>query len=159
MTADERIAALEGEAAEYGEAKARAGFWSRDVALERARAEIASLVGPDPARRGHAFLFGTAADGRRVGWVWVGPLPGARPARGKRWLFQIIVDEGLRGQGYGRGLLGALERQLAAAGVRELRLNVFRWNSVAIALYTTSGYDVLREGERNLEMRKNLGRA
>ncbi len=158
MTDGERTAALEGEAAEYGEAKARAGFWSRDVARERARTEIASLVGPDPAKRGHAFYFGVDAEGHRVGWTWVGPVPGARSGRTKRWLFQILVDEALRGRGYGRALLAAVERHLAEEGATELRLNVFRWNAVAISLYSSSGYEVVRDGERNLEMRKRLGR-
>ncbi len=156
MTDGERSAALEGEAAEYGEAKAIAGFWTRDVALERARREIASVVGPDPATRGHAFYFGVDADGRRVGWTWVGPIPGARPARTKRWLFQIIIDAPLRGHGYGRALLGAIEQRLADQDVRELRLNVFRYNAVAIALYKSAGYEVARDEPRNLEMRKVL---
>lgn len=159
MTPAERRDALEREAAEYGEAKARAGFWPHEDALTRARKEIASLVGPDPEAPGHAFFFGVDADGRRVGWVWYGPVPGARTSRGKRWLFQILVEEEFRGRGVGRVLLGAVERRLASEGVRELRLNVFRWNSIAIALYTTAGYDTLREGERSLEMRKFLGRA
>ncbi len=158
MTDDQRAAALEGEAAEYGEAKARAGFWPRGVARDRAREEIASLVGPDPAKRGHAFFFGVDANGERVGWTWVGPLPGARPVRTQRWLFQILVDERLRGRGYGRGLLVALERHLAAEGVRELRLNVFRHNEVAIALYSSAGYEVVRDEARNLELRKALAR-
>ncbi len=147
---------MEGEAAEYGQAKARAGFWAVDVALDRAREEIASLVGPDPTKRGHAFYFGLDADGRRVGWTWVGPIPGARRSRTKRWLFQIIVEEALRGRGYGRSLLTAVERRLAKQGVRELRLNVFRYNTVAIALYKSAGYDVTRDEPRNLEMRKLL---
>lgn len=158
MSDEERAAALEGEAAEYGEAKARAGFWSHDVALVRARAEIASLVGPDPAKRGHSFYTAVGADGRRVGWAWVGPIPGSRPTRTKRWLFQIIVDAPLRGQGYGRAFLAAIERHLEGEGVAELRLNVFRWNEVAINLYSRSGYDVIRGGKRNLTLRKVLTR-
>lgn len=158
MTDEERASALDREAAEYGEAKARAGFWSRDVAPDRARTEIASVVGPDPAKRGHAFFFGVDPEGRRVGWTWVGPIPGSRPTRTKRWLFQILVDEALRGQGYGRALLAAVEQRLAEDEVRELRLNVFRHNVVAIALYSSAGYDVVRDEPRNLEMRKALVR-
>ncbi len=158
MTKEERRAALEGEAAEYGEAKARAGFWTREVARDRAREEIASLVGPDPAKRGHAFFFGVNAGGERVGWTWVGPVPGTRPARTQRWLFQILVDEAVRGRGYGRALLAAVERHLAKAGVRELRLNVFRYNEVAIGLYSSAGYEVVRDEAKNLEMRKALAR-
>jgi GNAT superfamily N-acetyltransferase len=158
MTDPERDAALDRQAAEYGEAKARAGFWPQDEARERAREEIASLVGADPAKRGHDFFFGVDADGKKVGWTWVGPVPETEPSRTKRWLFQITVDESLRGRGYGRALLTAMEERLADEGVRELCLNVFRYNSVAISLYASSGYEVLTDDARNLEMRKVLTR-
>src|SRR5574340_822634 len=157
MTAAERRTALEGEAAEYAEAKARAGFWAREESLSRARNEIASTVGPDPDHRGHAFFFGVDGTGRRIGWVWFGPMPGSKLSRRKRWLYQIVVDEPLRGQGYGRGLLQAVERELLEAGVMWLNLNVFRWNSVAVALYESAGYEVVSQSDKNLEMRKRLG--
>ncbi len=157
MTLAERQEALRVEAVEYGEAKARAGFWSRGEAVERAREEIEALVGPDPGARGHAFFLGVDDGDRRVGWLWCGPVPGSETSRRKRWLFQIVVDEALRGHGYGRALLAAAERRLAGEGVRELSLNVFRGNTVAVHLYRASGYEVTFQGEQNLEMRKRLG--
>lgn len=156
MTAAERDEALRQEAIEYAEAKARAGFWSREESLARAQQEIAGLVGPNPEKRGHAFFVALDEADRQVGWVWHGPVPGSKTARGRRWLFQIVVDEPRRGKGYGRGLLRSVERQLRRDGVRELYLNVFRWNEVALALYRRSGYEVVSEGERNLQMRKRL---
>ncbi len=158
MTDDERDHALREEAAEYADQKSRAGFWSREESLARAREEIQGFVGPDPAARGHAFFFGADDDGRRVGWVWYGPVPDENASRDERWLFQIKVEESFRGQGFGRGLLEALERHLLDERVSALRLNVFRWNTVAIALYRSAGYEVLSEGERNLELRKSLAR-
>lgn len=158
MTEAERDEALRDEAADYAKAKTRAGFWSREESLGRARAEIASLVGSDPAKRGHEFFVGVDDAGRRVGWAWYGPVPGSKPSKTTRWLFQIVVDEALRGNGFGRGLLQALEQRLRDEGADELRLNVFRWNSVAIALYRSAGYEAASEGERNLEMRKSLAR-
>jgi GNAT superfamily N-acetyltransferase len=156
MTDAERHEALEKEAVDYAEAKARAGFWSREESLSRASKEIASTVGPDPAERGHAFFVGVDGAGQRIGWAWTGPVPGSKTSRGKRWLFQIVVDEPLRGQGYGRALLQAVERQIRGDGMRWLHLNVFRWNSVAVTLYETSGYEVVSESEKNLELRKRL---
>ena len=159
MTDAERDEALRQEAAEYAEAKVRAGFWSRDESLDRARAEIAALVGPDPAARGHEFLIAIDGAGRRVGWLWHGPVPGADASRTTRWLFQIAVDEAERRKGFGRGMLVALEADLRKRGVPELSLNVFRWNTVALTLYRSSGYAIASEGERNLEMRKRLADA
>ncbi len=71
MTEAEREHALREEAVESADQRARAGFWSREESLARAREEIQGFVGPDPAARGHAFHFGVDAGGRRVGWVWV----------------------------------------------------------------------------------------
>lgn len=156
MSDAEREQALRLEAVDYAEAKARAGFWPREDALARAQKEIADLVGSDPARRGHEFFVAVDGTGARLGWIWYGPVPGSEAARGTRWLFQIVVEEPLRGKGYGRGLLQAAERHLLDAGWSDLHLNVFRHNSVAIALYSSSGYEIVSESERNLEMRKRL---
>jgi GNAT superfamily N-acetyltransferase len=156
MTAAERQAALDGEASEYAEAKSRAGIWAREGSLSRARKEIASTVGSDPDKRGHEFFFGVGGRGQRIGWAWFGPMPGSRLALRKRWLYQIIVDESFRGQGYGRGLLQAVERGLLDEGVVWLHLNVFRWNSVAVELYSSSGYEIVSPGAKGLEMRKRL---
>ena len=71
MTDAQRQDALEREAIDYAEAKARAGFWPRNESLDRARREIASTVGTDPAERGHAFLVGVDEEERRIGWAWI----------------------------------------------------------------------------------------
>ena len=158
MSDAERREALEWEAVDYAEAKARAGIWAREGSLDRARDEIASLLGTDFRERGHAFFVGVDETGRRVGWVWYGPVPGPAPPPGTRWLFQIVVEGNLRGRGYGRGLLSALEQRLVDEGASELRLNVFRWNTSAVALYSSSGYGVVAQGPGSLEMGKRLTR-
>lgn len=157
MTDAERETALAHEAIEYAEAKARAGIWTREESLDRSRAEIRSLVGERPSERGHEFFMGTDERGRRIGWIWLGPVPGpdARPAA--RWLFQIVVEPELRGHGFGRGLLRAAENHVLATGHTELALNVFRWNAVAVALYSSSGYAIAFQDDKALEMRKRLG--
>lgn len=155
MSAAERAAALAKEAKDYGEAKARAGFWKRDVAEERARAEIAELLGPTPEEAGHRFLKAVDASGRRVGWVWTGPPPGASVER-RVWIYNIEIDEGLRGQGLGRALLAATEDALRVQGCPEVRLNVFLWNTVAVSLYESAGYEVVSRYETGMEMRKRL---
>lgn len=156
MTDAQRDAALEEEAGEYAEAKVRAGIWSRAESLSRSRQEIRGFVGAGPSDRGHEFFVGLDADGRRIGWLWLGlmPSPGASPDA--RWLFQIVVDAALRGHGYGRGLLRAAEEHLQATGRTEIALNVFRWNAVAVALYTSSGYEIASQDDKGLEMRKRL---
>src|SRR5512136_149204 len=116
MTDSERDAALAQEAVEYADAKARAGIWTRDESLRRSQEEIRGLVGTNPSERGHEFFVGLDDAGRRIGWIWIGPVPSPDADSATRWLFQIVVDSGLRGQGFGRGLLRAAEDRVRSAG-------------------------------------------
>ncbi len=157
MTDGERDAALEGQAADYADAKARAGVWTREESLRRSREEIRRLVGTRPSERGHEFFVGQDAGGRRIGWIWIGPVPSPAEEPATRWLFQITVEPGVRGQGFGRGLLRAAEDHVRSTGRSRLALNVFRWNTVAVRLYESSGYRIAFQDDRGLEMRKWLG--
>ncbi len=156
MTDAERQAALEREAVEYAEAKARAGIWVREESLRRSRDEIRNLVGTRPSERGHEFFVGRDGSGRTIGWIWLGPVPSPDAAPSTRWLFQIVVEPALRGQGFGRALLQAAEDHVRSTGRAELALNVFRWNSVAVRLYASSGYAISFQDDKALEMRKRV---
>ncbi len=156
MTDAEREAALEHEAVEYADAKARAGIWTREESLRRSREEIHGYVGDRPSERGHEFFVGLDDEGRRIGWIWIGPMPTPEPAPSARWLFNIVVDPAYRGRGLGRALLRAAEDHVVATGHTEFAFNVFRWNAVAIALYTSSGYGITFQDDKAIEMRKRL---
>ncbi len=156
MSNEERAAALEAEAIDYADAKARAGIWTHEESAARARAEIQGLVGARPTERGHEFYVALDGSGQRVGWLWIGPVPSEGASADARWLFQIVVDAPLRGRGLGRALLRAAEERVLASGRAELALNVFRWNTVAVALYRSSGYDIAFQDDKALEMRKRL---
>lgn len=155
MNLAERATALKREAKDYGEAKARAGIWKTDEAEERARAEIDQLLGPTPEEAGHRFFIAADESGRRAGWVWTGPPPGGSGER-YAWIYNIEIDEALRGRGLGRALLASTEEALRSQGCREVRFNVFSWNKVAVALYESAGYEVLSRYETGMEMRKRL---
>jgi ribosomal protein S18 acetylase RimI-like enzyme len=127
-----------------------AGEWTRDEAWDRAVARSEALFAPP---RDHRFREAVEA-GRIVGWAWTGPAPDDSP--GRAWLYQITVDEALRGRGHGRAILREVERALAAEGWEECRLNVFRYNAPAIALYRSEGWRVVGGFERSLHMAKPL---
>ncbi len=156
MSDEERAAALEAEAIDYADAKARAGIWTREESLARAHAEIEGLVGARPTERGHEFYVARDGSGRRVGWIWIGPVPSEDASPETRWLFQIVVDAPLRARGLGRALLRAAEERVLASGRAEIALNVFRWNTVAVSLYRSSGYGIAFQDDKGLEMRKRL---
>jgi GNAT superfamily N-acetyltransferase len=156
LTPSERSDFIEQQIVEYAEEKSRAGIWSVDESLARSRAETLGLVGEGPDASGHEFFRGRAEDGTPVGWIWLGPVPGSKPEAAVRWLYQITIEEVHRGKGYGRALLRAAERYVRETGGRELRLNVFRWNRIALALYDSSGYRIAEQSGESLEMRKQF---
>lgn len=142
--------------AEFAEQKVRAGHWRQDEASARSRDAVMSLLAKAGPRPGHRCFKGVDPFGRRVGWVWMGPPPEDLHLEGARWLYQITVDEGLRGQGFGRALLVAAEDLLAAEGASALYLNVFAWNTAARALYESAGYEVHHDGGTEFGMHKRL---
>ena len=56
------------------------------------------------------------------------------------WIYDIYVEEPLRGKGYGRRLLELAEEGSCRAGVMRMELNVARDNDGAPALYESVGY-------------------
>ena len=79
------------------------------------------------------------ADTRRIGHVWVAPAPTGDPMA---WVFDVHVEPGRRGQGWGRVLMAEGERIAAQLGYDRVGLNVFGANTAAIGLYTSLGYTV-----------------
>ncbi len=144
--------------AEFADQKVRAGHWQPDDAAVLSQHAVEGFLRPSGPREGHRVWVALDGTGGRVGWVWVGPSPvKAQDVPTRRWLYQITVDPARRSQGYGRAMLTAIEASLAKDGVRELYLNVFRWNTVARSLYDSSGYEVVYDGETETGMKKKLG--
>ena len=63
------------------------------------------------------------------------------PAAGEAELLRIAVDPAHRGQGWGRILLEACQRELAAAGLELLYLEVRPSNTSAMGLYRACGWE------------------
>jgi ribosomal protein S18 acetylase RimI-like enzyme len=143
--------------------------WLVGARVEHAR-EMAADAGldPDEARgkvgrdldalfpegriaEGHA-VFIVETDGARVGSLWVGerPDPVGRPTF---FVYDIHIDEGQRGRGYGRAAMVAAEAEAARRGVARIALNVFGGNERARSLYRSLGYV-----ERAVAMDKTLTR-
>ena len=100
--------------------------------------------------------MGRDAAGRRIGRIWLDPVPSPGPFLDTRWLFQIVVDSPLRGHGFGRALLRAAEEHVVESGHAELALNVFRWNTAAVALYTGSECGIAFQADQALELRRRI---
>ena len=135
----------------YAIERVAAGTWAEEGSVQKALDESASML-PDGVDTDRMLIFRAVADdGRPVGRAWVA-LDHPRGAPGTAFLYDIEVDEGERGKGYGRALLAAVEEAVRATGALALELNVFGTNDTAVGLYETSGYRTTTQ-----QMRKEWG--
>ena len=100
-------------------------------------------------RPGHAVLDVVDA-GEVVGYLWIGPADGDDPAAW--WVWDVVVDQGRRGQGLGRAAMVLAEDYATSHGARTLGLSVFGFNVAARRLYESLGYDTT-----SVKMSKRLG--
>ncbi len=111
-----------------------------DAADTETARQIAELL-PRGLHTETAILRVARVDGADVGWVWVA-LPGVGGHQDMAWLYNIDVDPGHQGKGYGRAIMRAVEAELRRRDVDRLGLNVFGHNTRAIRLYESLGFEV-----------------
>lgn len=152
----EREAFIAEDIAGYAEQQIRDAGWRPPDALDRARTELLPLLRREHAHAGDDRLWtALGPDRSAVGWLWTQPPQPAMPA-GSAFLYQITVRQALRGRGYGRAMLAALEAQLRLDGVDVLELNVNDGNTVARRLYESSGYTLVEQLTGKRRLRKHL---
>lgn len=76
-------------------------------------------------------------DGVRVGILWVEFMGD------KAFVYDVEIEEAVRGRGHGRSLMLLAEAQTLASGRRVLGLNVFAGNTPAERLYESLGYETV----------------
>lgn len=78
-----------------------------------------------------------------VVWLWID---------GTEWfIFDIDIDEGHRGKGFGRATMQAIEAYVRQQGGTAIGLSVFGFNEIAKRLYESEGYETKR-----IQMKKKL---
>lgn len=148
MTAEEFAAYRHACVVSYAEQMVQMGGRDEASALEHSERDLADLL-PDGLDTAGQHLLVAEDAGTRVGLVWVGT---RQDRTDLWWVWDVEVDEGLRGRGYGRACMAAAEAYVQAHGAHRLGLNVFGGNTVARALYERLGYVVDAQ-----QMSKRLG--
>jgi ribosomal protein S18 acetylase RimI-like enzyme len=126
------------------------GGFPEPEAREKARVDIAALLGDGLQTEGHAvFALEDDSTGERVGNLWLAE----RRERAPHGLavFDVHVERGLRGRGYGRAAMLLAEDDARRRGLGRIDLNVFARNAAARSLYRSLGYE-----ERSVYMSKSL---
>jgi ribosomal protein S18 acetylase RimI-like enzyme len=134
---------------EYAREIAEARGLDAADAVATAEGEFAELLPDGPASPGmHLWIAETGA-GERVGLGWIEL---RRRASGtSAWIYDVEVDVGRRGEGWGRRLMEALHDAARDLGATTIALNVFGHNTAAIRLYDSLGYAVTAQ-----QMRRDL---
>jgi ribosomal protein S18 acetylase RimI-like enzyme len=148
MQADDFAPYLEHGIREYAEEHVRNGNWQPDEALERSRKEFKTLL-PDGLQSKDQYIFSIMDESceQKLGLVWVEVKMDLTPRKG--FIFDFVIDEQYRGQGFGKQALAALDERLIAMGVASVGLHVFAHNTNAFELYKKMGYEIT-----NINMRK-----
>lgn len=153
LTPEELRAFVDEQIADYADWLVERGE-APGLAQARARAGIEPEV-EAAVEAGDDFWTAHDANGATVGWLWVKPSQACLPPDAA-FLYQIQVKADLRRRGYGAAMLAALERVLAAAGRRELLLNVWDTNIPARRLYDRAGYVLVEQLPAKRQLRKRL---
>jgi GNAT superfamily N-acetyltransferase len=150
MTEDQFHSYLGSAIANYAQESVRAGNVAPDQAFQMAEGQFDSLLpaGLDTPDQ-YLFSIRDPAQGQQVGYLWFGIRDdGARPFVA---LYDVLIFEVFRRQGYGTQALQALEQRARERGFDEIRLHVFGHNHAARALYEKGGY-----AATNVTMAKRL---
>jgi len=133
----------------YADENVKVGYWRPAEALKRSEAAHSNLL-PDGLRtEGHHFYKALDVDTeKKVGHLWLKVETGEDR---KGFVFDVFIEEGERGRGYGKAMMLALEAKAKRMKLDSLALHVFAYNDVARHLYDSLGYEV-----KSLNMMKGL---
>ena len=138
MTAERYVSWFGDLVRHFAQDKIDSGSWPEAGAFERSAEQNAELLPQGVGTAGHHLFVGTVG-GEEMGYLWLYVDASTTPL--EAFIYDIEVIEGQRGRGLGRGLLDAGERWCAEHDVVMLRLHVFGFNTAAIHLYETSGFE------------------
>jgi GNAT superfamily N-acetyltransferase len=117
--------------------------------MERSEKEFKRLL-KDGLKTEKNYLY-TAMDGDvDAGMLWIAIIKND----GEHdiiWIYDIMVNQDMRGKGYGFQIMNALEEKAKELGQSTILLHVFGHNTPAIELYKKCGYVI-----SNMVMQKNI---
>ncbi|MGC9321252.1 MAG: GNAT family N-acetyltransferase [Kosmotogaceae bacterium] len=124
----------------YAIENVKSGRWEESSALEKARMEIDALLSEGLETKNHELLSIIETDNSQtIGYLWLHIFPRMEK---KGFIYDFVIHKELRGKGYGKLSLEALEEHARELGVEQLSLHVFAHNTAAVSLYKEIGYEV-----------------
>lgn len=87
---------------------------------------------------------------------FVGEISYHNEGRERLCMVDVIIPAKFRGKGYGREGLRILCREAAKNGITVLHDNIGAGNNVAIKLFTSEGFEIVRKTDKEVLLRKQL---
>ena len=124
---------------DYAVDKARAGVWSPEEAEGKSASDIDGLLPRGPGTPDH-YLYSVRDQSvpAEIGVLWISPQDAG--AGRSVWIYDIIVHEDFRRQGYATRILNLAEDRARELGADRIEFQVFGHNHAARALYEKAGY-------------------
>ena len=122
----------------YATEKMKGETLTSEEAEKIAETSFATLL-PDGISTKDHYLFNVVStdDQMRIGILWFGLKHGATRSA---FVYDIELESGHRGKGYGRETMRLLEEKARSLGCSKVALHVFGHNNVARSLYENTGY-------------------
>lgn len=141
MTEEEFTAYRARSVVEFAEDKVKAGSWKEEEALELSEETYRKYL-PDGIHSKEQYLYVARQEGQQasVGYVWLNVAD--TPAGMRAFLYDIIIEEAYRGQGFGQATMRALDETASSLGAVTIGLHVFGHNQTALHVYQKAGYAI-----------------
>ncbi len=138
---------------QYAQEHVKAGRWSKEEAVQRAKEEFDEIL-TDGLHTQNQYLFSIVDEqtATKVGFLWFAVR--SRKQEPSAYIFDIMVFDEYRRQGYGEQAFHALEEKVRALGIETISLHAFGHNHAARSLYEKLGYVTT-----NVMMTKTLAQA
>jgi ribosomal protein S18 acetylase RimI-like enzyme len=119
----------------------KTGSFSFQDALVAAQKSFTSLL-PDGYQKAiDQYLYTVLEGERKIGVLWFGiKRDRSNP---EAYVWDIVIEQGDRGKGYGKQAMLALEEEVKELGISRISLNVFEHNVKARQLYEQLNYKTL----------------
>ena len=126
---------------EYAEDKVKAGSWTEEEALELSEETYRKYL-PDGIHSKEQYLYVVRQEGQQasVGYIWLDVSD--KPTGVRAFLYDIIIEDEYRGQGFGQAAMKALDYTARSLGAATIGLHVFGHNQTALHVYHKAGYAI-----------------